>query len=77
MQMILEPRKQYDTMQKQPSIATAANIADNPSGYGKQREEAGTESRVGANLRVVATLESNTISSQSPWQTEVIDERRG
>ncbi|ESR50020.1 hypothetical protein CICLE_v10032935mg [Citrus x clementina] len=64
-------------MQKQPSIATAANIADSPSGYGKQREEAGNENREGANLRVAATLESHTISSQSPRQKEVVDERRG
>lgn len=39
MQMALEPRKQQDKSQKQPSTTVVENITDSLSGYRKQREE--------------------------------------
>lgn len=39
--MTLEPRNQQNSSKKQPSIATAENVANNLQDYGKKGDEVG------------------------------------
>lgn len=64
--MTLEPRKQQDKIQKQPSTAAVENIANNLNGYRKQKEEVRIENKEEMNFRVAPNLEPVLISNKSP-----------
>lgn len=76
MQMTLEPRKQQDTRQKQPSLMTAENSADSTEVYNKGGKELweDTSNKLAPNLEPKQTLDASLSQESGDLNLEgVID----